>query len=175
MDSTQHQRRHYVLEGIILIILGLLAIWLPVFTTFSLTLLIGSILLIGGAIQLFRTFRGIKTASFWVSLINCLLAIIVGILLLFYPMHGRMFLTLLLGIFFLFQGVTQIAMGIHIKPISRNWGLLVVSGIVSIILSILIWSKWPSISSWFIGLLVGINLLFFGISLLFFSRKIQQP
>ncbi|WP_423063687.1 HdeD family acid-resistance protein [Candidiatus Paracoxiella cheracis] len=175
MDSAQHHRKHYVLEGIVLIILGILAIFLPAFTTLSLTLLIGWILLIGGIIQLYRTFKGVKASSFWISLINCLLAIIIGILLLLYPLHGMMFLTLLLGIFFLFQGITQIAMGIQIKPISNNWGFLVVSGIVSIILSILIWIKWPSISSWFIGLLVGINLLLFGISLLFFSKKVQQP
>jgi len=174
MDNTSHARKHYVLEGIVLIILGILAIWLPVFTTLSLTLLLGWILLIGGAIQLYRTFKGIKNSYFWVSLINCLLAIVIGVLLLVYPLHGMMFLTLLLGIFFLFQGITQIAMGVHIKHISSNWGFLVASGIISIILSILIWIKWPSISNWFIGLLVGINLLLFGISLLFFSKKIQQ-
>lgn len=173
MDSTQHHRKHYVLEGIILIILGLLAISLPVFTTFSLTILIGSILLIGGVIQLYRTFRGIKSPSFWFSLINCLLAILIGVLLLVYPLHGMMFLTLLLGIYFLIQGITQIAMGVHIKSISRHWGFLVVSGIVSILLSLLIWSKWPSISTWFIGLLVGINLLLFGVSLLLFSKRIE--
>ena len=175
MGDKQHQRKNYILEGVILIMLGLLAIWLPVFTTFSLTILLGSILLIGAVMQIHRTFRGVKTFFFWISLINCLLVIIIGGLLLFYPLHGMIFLTLLLSIYFLIQGITQISMGVHIKSISPNWKFLVVSGIISIILSTLIWSKWPSISTWFMGLLVGINLLLFGISLLFFSIKGEPP
>jgi uncharacterized membrane protein HdeD (DUF308 family) len=163
-----------MIEGILLIALGILAVALPAFTTFSIVLLLGWILLIGGIVHLYRALRHIKTSSFWLSLINSLVAIVIGILLLVYPLSGMVFLTLMLGIFFLFEGVTEIALAIHLKAVSANWGWLLASGILALILSLIIWSGWPKNSAWVVGLLVGINLFFFGFSLMLFAGNRRE-
>lgn len=169
MESNHYCRTSYMIEGILLIALGILAVAVPAFTTFSLVILLGWILVIGGIVHLYRALTHVKTSSFWLSLINSLVAIVIGILLLVYPLHGIEFLTLLLGIYFLFEGITEIALSIHLKAVSGNWGWLLFSGILAIILSAIIWSGWPRNSVWMVGLLVGINLFFFGLSLILFA------
>jgi len=171
MDVKTHSRSMLVLEGILCIILGILAIALPLLTGYSLTIVLGWILIVGGIIHLYRTFRGVKTNSFWLALMNALLAIVVGILLLIYPLHGLMFLTLILGIFFFFEGITEIALAIHFRSVSPNWGWLLFSGILALILAFIIWYNWPITALWVIGVLLGINLIFFGIGLLFAATR----
>jgi uncharacterized membrane protein HdeD (DUF308 family) len=171
MDTSKHCRTWYVIEGILLILLGIAAIALPVISTLSLVLIIGWILLIGGVFHLYRTLRHLNTGSFWIGLINALLGIVLGILLLVYPLHGVAFLTLILGIFFLFEGIVEIAFAVQVKSVSANWGWLLFSGIIAIILSFIIWSGWPQNSTWVISLLVGINLIFFGFSLTLFAAS----
>jgi uncharacterized membrane protein HdeD (DUF308 family) len=158
-------KKTLITEGILLIIVGLLAIWLPTFITMSIISLIGILAIIAGAVQLFRTFQNTKTNYFWSALISAGLAIIVGILLLSYPLHGAMVLALLLGIWFLFHGILEISFALQVRHHSRNWGVLLLSGIVSIVLAIIIWSGWPLNALWVVGLLLGINLIFFGVSL----------
>jgi uncharacterized membrane protein HdeD (DUF308 family) len=154
-----------ITEAILLIIVGILAICLPTFTTLSIITLIAILAIIAGVAQLFNAFQHKGTPYLWSGLISALLAIIVGILLLTYPLHGAMVLALLLGIWFLFHGILGIHFAIQVKHHSHNWGMLLLSGIVSIILAILIWAGWPSNALWVIGLLLGINLIFFGLSL----------
>ena len=155
-----------IIEGVIFMALGILALALPVATTLSATLLIGILCVIAGVVQFYRTFRYKKMSVVWLSLLNALLVFIVGIILLAYPVTGMMALTALLGIWFLVSGISQIILSLQIKHRHPNWGVLMVSGITSLILSIIIWYGWPVSSLWLIGVLIGVNLLFFGISLL---------
>lgn len=169
-----YNKSSLILEGIVFVILGIFAIALPTITTISITILVGILFLIAGLIQLIRVFQHQDSNTFWISLINAALAIVVGILILVYPLHGAMFLTLMLGIWFLFHGIIQIALSFQAKEVSENWWLLLFSGIVSVLLSLIIWSGWPATSLWIIGLLLGINLLFFGISLLTIAFRIKH-
>ncbi len=154
-----------ITEGILLIIIGFLAIYLPTLTTISIITLIGILSIIAGAVQLVRALQNTKTNYFWTALISAVLAIIIGILLLSYPLHGAMVLALLLGIWFLFHGILEIHFALQVRDHSHNWGILLFSGIISIVLAIIIWSGWPLNALWIVGLLLGINLIFFGISL----------
>lgn len=172
--AQQSHRTLYLVEGIIFIILGLIAIAVPQIFTLGVELFIGWLLIIGGIVQLVRSFRSRHTRGFWAPLIGSIVSIVVGVLLLLYPVIGVLSLTLLLGIFFLLEGIMTIIWAFMIRPV-QYWGMLLFSGIVSLILAGIIFFGWPSTAVWVIGLLVGINMLFFGISLLFLLGDNSTP
>lgn len=173
-EQQCHCRASYTVEGIVLIILGILAIALPKVMTFALVMILGWILVIRGIFHLYRALRNFRAETFWLSLINSLLALAIGILLLIYPLHGILFLTLMLGIFFLFEGIIEIGLAIRLKSLSANWGWLLCSGILALILSAIIWSGWPKNSVWILSILLGINLIFYGFSLIFFASSRRE-
>ena len=99
------------------------------------------------------------------SLLTALLAILFGLILIFRPLAGALTLTMILVAFFILEGVTAIVLAVRHREHLRSWGWVLFSGIVDLLLAYLIWAGWPSSADWAIGLLVGINMLFFGLSL----------
>lgn len=170
--EIQNTRGFFIFEGILFALLGLLAIALPVASTMATELFIGWLLIIGGAIQGYRAFKAIHHTGSYVSILSALLNIILGVLFIAFPGLGMTTLTLLLIFFFLLQGITKIVLGLQLRKLP-NWFWLVLSGILSLAMALIIWSGWPGSAFWVVGLLVGINMLFFGIALL--SLGITMP
>ena len=88
-----------------------------------------------------------------------------------YPLSGILTLTLLLAVVFLLEGILKIALSFKVKPQS-NWGWLLVSGIAGIILAIIIILEFPAAAAWILGLLVGINLLISGLTLVMLATSV---
>jgi uncharacterized membrane protein HdeD (DUF308 family) len=154
--------RKFLFWGIALVILGMLAISAVMLTTFISVMVIGSVILIAGAIIVVDscTHWRIKVTGFLLHLIMGLLYIAVGVMVLEDPLKGSISLTLLLGIFYLVIGSFRTMYAIsHRAP---RWGLGVLNGLVSLILGLLILSNWPASSLYIIGLFVGIDILFCG-------------
>lgn len=173
MDVIQKNRGLLTFEGIVFLLLGIAAIAFPVIFTFGFEQLIGWLLVIGGIAQGIRVYQMWGTPGNFASLVNGVLSLIVGGLLLAYPMGGVLTLTLLLTVFFLIEGVFKIAFSISFTEY-LNWGWLLISGILALVMAGIIWSGWPGTALWVLGLLVGINMIFFGASLLslvFSARK----
>lgn len=173
MDSIRKFKNYLLAEGIIFIILGLLAIALPVFFTLAFELTIGWLLLIAGLALGYRVFKS-RGTGFVAALLSSLLYIVFGLLLLLYPIKGVLALTFFLALFYFLEGITEMVYGALAKPI-KNWGWLVVNGILALIIALIIWSGWPETSYWVIGLLVGINLLFYGISRVVIATTQKVP
>ena len=150
--------------GILLSVLGLLLIAAPALGTLAIDLLVGWFLIIGGIAQLIHAFMEKAWRGFLLELASGLLYLVVGILLVFYPMAGAQALTIFLAAFLMVEGIVRIAMAMRVRP-AQGWGWLLFGGIVTVILALLIWMQWPASALWVIGLLVGINLLFTGWSL----------
>jgi uncharacterized membrane protein HdeD (DUF308 family) len=163
---TQSIREHWGLflaEGIILVILGLLAIIVPPIATIAVTIFLGWLFLIGGIVGMVTTFWARHAPGFWWSLLSAVLAIAAGIVLLGWPLPGAVSLTLLLIAFFIIEGVLSILYAIeHKKELSGRWGWMLISGIIDLILAAIIWGGLPGTAAWALGLLVGINMLFGG-------------
>jgi uncharacterized membrane protein HdeD (DUF308 family) len=163
---SQSLRRHWVLflvEGIVLVVLGILAILVPPIATLTFTLVIGWILLISGVVGLITTFMARHAPGFWWALLSAVLGIVVGLILLARPVAGAVSITLLLIVFFIVEGVASIMYAIeHRNELSGRWGWMLVSGIIDLILAAMIWAGLPSTAGWALGLLVGINMLFGG-------------
>lgn len=151
-------------EAVLFILLGLAAIAVPQFFTLGIELLIGTLFLAAGVVQFIRLFQSSDAPGFWASFFSAALNLILGGLLLFYPLTGIISLTYLLILYFLIDGVTKLYYSFEVKP-RENWGWILVSGLLSLILAGIIFSGLPGTAVWVLGLLVGINMLFFGIAI----------
>ena len=163
---TQSIREHWGLfltEGIVLVVLGVLAIIIPPIATIAVTIFLGWLFLISGVVGLVTTFWARHAPGFWWSLLSAVLAIAAGIVLLGWPVPGAVSLTLLLIAFFIIEGVLSILYAFeHKKELSGRWGWMLISGIIDLILAAIIWGGLPGTAAWALGLLVGINMLFGG-------------
>jgi uncharacterized membrane protein HdeD (DUF308 family) len=139
---AQAVRDHWVLfliEGIVLVLLGILAIVVPPIATLAVAILIGWLFLISGIVGLVTTFMARNAPGFWWSLLSGVLAIAAGLLLLIWPAGAVMSLTLLLIFFFTLEGVLTIMYALeHKKELSGRWGWLLASGIVDLVLAAII-------------------------------------
>jgi uncharacterized membrane protein HdeD (DUF308 family) len=167
---TQSIREHWVLflvEGIVLVLLGVLAIVVPQVATLAVAIFLGWLFLISGVAGLVTTFMARHAPGFWWSLISAVLAIAAGLVLLARPVVGAVSLTLLLIVFFVIEGVASIMYALeHKKDMSGQWGWMLVSGIIDLVLAVMIWAGLPTTAEWALGLLVGINMVFGGTALI---------
>ena len=176
---AQSIREHWVLfliEGIVLVVLGLLAIIVPPLATIAVTIFLGWLFLISGIVGLITTFWARHAPGFWWSLLSAVLAIAAGIVLLWEPIRGAVTLTLLLIVFFTIEGVLSIMYAFeHKKELSGRWGWMLVSGIIDLILAAIILAGLPGTAAWALGLLVGINMLFGGAALIAMALHARSP
>ncbi len=157
----------FLVEGIVLLILGACAILVPVVATLAVTILFGWLFLISGVVGLVTTFWMRHAPGFWWSLVSAVLGIAVGVMLLASPLGGAFSLTLLLIAFFIVEGAASIMFALdHKRELSGQWGWMLLSGIVDLALAIMIFSGLPSTAAWAVGLLVGINMIFGGSALI---------
>lgn len=166
----------FLVEGIVLVVLGLAAIILPPIATIAFTILIGWLFLISGIMGLITTFWARQAPGFWWALISAIIAIAVGIVLLIWPISGSISLTLVLIAFFVVEGIVSIMYAIdHRNQLSGRWGWMLISGIIDLILAAIIFAGLPASAIWALGLLVGINLLFGGTALIGMALAARHP
>ena len=167
---TRTVREHwklFLIEGIILVILGLLAVALPLLAGLAVTILFGWLFLISGAVGLVTTFAMRQAPGFWWSLISAVLGIVVGVLLLVQPGVGLVSLTYVLTAFFIVEGVATIMFALeHRRQLTGRWGWMLTSGVVDLFLALTILAGLPGSVGWALGLIVGINMVFGGASMI---------
>jgi uncharacterized membrane protein HdeD (DUF308 family) len=165
----QH-RRLFLIEGIILVVLGIAAILVPPLASVAVALFLGWLFLIGGIVGLITTLSDRRAPGFWWSLLSAVVAIVAGILLILRPVSGAFSLTVVLTAFLLADGILMILYAIaHRRELSRRWGWLLANGIIDILLAGVIVLALPSSALWALGLIVGIDMLFGGWSLIAMS------
>jgi uncharacterized membrane protein HdeD (DUF308 family) len=166
---TESLHAHWVvflIEGIVLIILGLMAVALPMLATLAVAILIGWLLLVSGAVGLFTSIWMRRAPGFLWSLLSAILGIAAGVVLLWWPVSGALSLTVILTAFLTVEGILSIMYALeHKRDLSGRWGMMLLSGVVDLILAAMIFLGLPATAAWAIGLLVGINLIFGGSAL----------
>ena len=166
----------FLIEGIILIILGIAAIIVPPIATLAFTIIIGWLFLISGIVGLFTTFWMRNAPGFWWSLFSAVIAILAGGVLLARPITGTLSLTFVLIAFFVIEGIVTIMYAIdHRAQLSGRWGWMLASGIVDLILAGIIFAGLPGTAAWALGLLVGINMVFGGAALISMALAARHP
>jgi uncharacterized membrane protein HdeD (DUF308 family) len=156
----------FLAEGVVMMVLGLLAIAVPEVASLAITIFIGWLFFIGGIFRTVSLLQHRNMPGFGWSLATALLAIVLGLVLLLRPIAGVLTLTLALIAFFILEGLSAILLAIEHRRHLPSWGWVLFSGFVDLLLAFLIWDGWPSSAGWAIGLLVGINMVFLGLSLI---------
>lgn len=164
-EAIQAHWKLFLIQGIVMMILGLIAIAVPNVATLAIAIFVGWLFLIGGTVRVLSVWRARSAPGFAWSLVTALLAIVLGLILVLNPLEGVLTLTMVLIVLFIVEGVAAILIALEFRRHIRQWGWTLFNGIVDLVLAYLIFQGWPSTAAWAIGLLVGINMLFLGLSL----------
>ena len=165
--AAREHWKAFLIEGILLAILGLAAIIVPPLASLAVTIFLGWMFLVTGVAGLVVSFWARAMPGFWWSLISAALAVLAGGILLARPMQGVLTLTIVVGAYFLAEGVFTIMYALeHRRELSGRWSWLLVAGLMDLLIAFFIIAGLPGSAEWAIGLLVGINLLFGGATLI---------
>jgi len=150
--------------GVLISILGVVAILAPFVTGVTISIVVGALLVVGGLGHVAHAFTVPGwTGSLW-QVILALIYTFAGISLLANPVLGLTTLTLLIVFYLAIEGLAEIVLGLSTRS-EPQWGWFVVSGVVSLALAGLLWAGFPSTAAWAVGLLVGLSLLSTGLAM----------
>ncbi|NEQ24102.1 MAG: HdeD family acid-resistance protein, partial [Microcoleus sp. SIO2G3] len=135
---------------------------------------IAFILISAGASKLVYAFqtRNNDQGFIWKLLLS-ILYVATGVMLFVYPLTGVLTLTLLLGSFLLTEGVFELILAFRLRP-QQNWTWALGNGIITLLLGAMIWFQWPFNAPWLIGTLVGVSVLFTGVSRVMLSLNARS-
>jgi uncharacterized membrane protein HdeD (DUF308 family) len=163
LSAIEELHRHWGLFlalGIALIVLGVIGISASGLFTLASVVFFGWLLVFGGAAVVVHAFWAKRWSGFFLQLLSGVLYLIVGWILVARPGIGALTLTLVFAISLVVQGAFRI--GAALSTRMDGWGMLLVSGIITLVLGLMIWNEWPLSGLWVIGLFVGIDLIFYG-------------
>lgn len=164
IDVARQSTGLVIFTGILLVILGVLALGAPLVAGISIAIAIGILLLAGGLVQLFLSFRADSIGAGLLASVVGGLKILAGVLVVTEPVLGLISLTLVLAAYFFIEGIFEIAWSLRLRP-TAGWGWALCSGITALLLGMMIWSQFPLSGVWAVGMLVGIKLIFSGTTL----------
>ncbi|HEX2666517.1 MAG TPA: DUF308 domain-containing protein [Candidatus Acidoferrum sp.] len=149
--------------SVLMIIAGILAIVVPRTAGIAVAILVGWLLVFSGGAHLAFAWRTRGTGGFLWEVLLGLLYVGVGAYLLLHPVAGLASLTLVLAIYLFVEGILEFALSLLLRPMPGS-GWILLDGIITLILAAMIWRTWPSSTEWVIGTLVGISMLFSGVT-----------
>jgi uncharacterized membrane protein HdeD (DUF308 family) len=147
--------------GILAILTGCFAILVPAVAAVGTAIFVGWVLVFVGGVLIAAAFSAHSVGSLLLRLLWAALTVIVGLWLIIEPHNGTLTLTFVLGIYFLFMGVTRVTVAFMGRG-QEGAGLMGLSGVCGLLIGILVLVKFPSSADWAIGLLLGIDLIFAG-------------
>lgn len=163
----------YLVEGVLLVTAGILAVIFPMISSVAVVVLLGWLLIISGALQGISLVGAGHVPHFWLQLISVILAVMIGLLFLRHPGNGLLTITLLLIVFFMIEGISKVVFALTIRPFP-NWGWVLGSGLIGILLSLMVWIRIPLTAMWLIGLLLGIELISVGAATAYLAWRIRK-
>ncbi|HKN22521.1 MAG TPA: DUF308 domain-containing protein [Terracidiphilus sp.] len=149
--------------SILIIVAGFLAIVVPPAAGIAATILIGWLLVLCGAVHLGIGWHLRKVGGLTWAILLGAAYLFAGFYTLLHPVAGLAALTLILGAYLFAEAILEFALAWKLRPVGGS-GWLMFDGVVTLIFSILIWTTWPSSSAWVIGTIVGVSLIFSGVS-----------
>jgi uncharacterized membrane protein HdeD (DUF308 family) len=165
MDEAKKNSGFLIFLGILTVIFGVVAVGSPLITGVAVAVFVGFLLLASGVARIVHAFKSKQWGTgFWGTAIG-VLGVAAGLLMIFRPLVGLVTMTMLLAVYFLVDGISEIVAAFRIKP-DQGWGWVLFNGIIAVLLGFMIWRQWPVSGAWAIGLLVGIHILITGWSMI---------
>lgn len=172
LENLRHKWGWLMALGILMIVLGIVALVIIPAATIGTVLVLGWLLVISGVIEAVQSFRVGQWGGLFLHLIGGVLGILVGLLVVTHPVAGALAWTLLFASFFTVIGVFRLVAAFRLK--FPNWGWAAFDGAITLGLGILLWIEWPWSGLWFMGLAVGISLMLRGWSYVMFALAIHS-
>jgi uncharacterized membrane protein HdeD (DUF308 family) len=172
-ETVKRYSLWYLVQGALMVLGGFLALIYPLVSSIAVVLFLGWLLIISGVVQAFSLIGARHVPNFWLQLISVVLSVIVGLLLIRNPGQGLITITLLLIVFFMVEGFSKLIFALTIRPLP-NWGWVLASGVVGILLSFYLWASLPVTAIWLLGVLLGIQLISEGAALGYLAWRVRQ-
>ena len=160
LDQLRDNWFWILLLGIALVVLGAFAILYAFVASVATAVVFGVLFFVGGVLQIIGAFRARGWGSFFLELLIGILYLVAGGLMIRHPVITLQAITLVLGAFILVGGIFRAVGAVGLR--FRNWGWVLLSGVLSIILGTIILAGWPWTSVWVLGVFVGIDMIFSG-------------
>jgi len=160
-DDVRKARRWLMVSAILALLGGAAAIVVPAVATLTMTIFIGWILVYAGVVMAIHSWTQRAAGRTWERALQALLALVVGVYMVLFPGAGALSLTLLLVIWLVISGGLQLAAARQLRGLPGA-GWMLFGGVLAILLAVLIALDLPSSAAWAIGLIVGVNLIFWG-------------
>jgi uncharacterized membrane protein HdeD (DUF308 family) len=161
-DTIKKSGTSMSIFGAIAILLGILAMLAPGLTGLSVAVFLGFVVLAAGFVRILWAFSAGSLGKGILSFVIGALTVICGLMLVTDPLLATGFLTIILAVYFIVDGIAEIAAGTQRRP-KPGSGWLIFGGIVSLVLGIMIWSQFPLSGAWAMGILLGIKLFTIGL------------
>jgi uncharacterized membrane protein HdeD (DUF308 family) len=158
--------------GIVLVLLGLLALGWSVLTTLVSVVIFGWFLLLGGVLSVVHAFVQRRWGGFFLELFAGILYAVFGLMVVGNPAVSAVALTLLIAVFLMIGGLFRIITALTVR--FHHWIWVLLNGVISLLLGLMIWSQWPVSGLWVIGLFIGIDLIFYGWSLIMLAMAVRS-
>jgi len=172
-ETVKRYSLWYLLEGVLLVIAGVVALIYPHIASVTLVFLLGWILIISGVLQGIGLIGAKDVPHFWLQLVSAVLALLIGVLLISNPDAGLLIMTVLLIVFFVVEGISKIVFALNIRPF-MGWAWVLLSGIIGLLLGAYLWANTPLSSEWVLGVLLGIMLISEGAALAYLAWMVRS-
>lgn len=172
-DTVKRHSLWYLIQGGLLVLAGIVAIVYPLLSSLSVIILLGWLLILSGVVQGISLIGARQVPYFWLQLVSVILGLLIGFLFLRDPAQGLVTVTLLLIVFFMIEGISKIVFALTIRPFP-NWGWVLASGLVGVVLSLILLVSLPVTASWLIGLMLGIELISVGAALTYLAWSARK-
>jgi uncharacterized membrane protein HdeD (DUF308 family) len=158
--------------GIVLVLLGMMALGWSVLTTLVSVVIFGWFLLLGGVLSVVHAFLRRRWGGFFLELFAGILYAVFGLMVVSNPAVSAVALTLLIAVFLMIGGLFRIFTALTVR--FHHWIWVLLNGVISLLLGLMIWSQWPVAGLWVIGLFIGIDLIFYGWSLIMLAMAVRS-
>lgn len=175
-NGALSEAKGLTIPGILLIILGVVAIATPAVAGTAVVYVIGVLLILAGIVEFVHGLKADSWTHKLMPIVLGVLYVICGLGVVAHPMLGLGFLTLLLAVYFLVEGLWKIIASFKYRP-NSGWLMILASGVITLLLGWIIWKQWPLSGMWAVGILVGVDMLLTGVALVALAstaRKLEK-
>ncbi len=172
-ETVKRYSLWYLIQGVLLVVAGVLALVYPIVASVAIVSLLAWILIVSGVLQGIGLIGASNVPHYWLQLISAVLAILIGVLLLRAPDSGLLIMTVLLIVYFMVEGIAKVIFALTIRPFP-NWGWVLGSGLVGIVLAFVLWANMPLSAGWVLGLMLGLLLICEGAALTTLALHVRR-
>lgn len=168
-SELKNARTWYLIGGVALMLVGLLAMVRPGMASLAIEQLIGIVFIVSGVVLLFSAAFGKAKQHRAFDVLSSVLRVLVGVVLIAKALAGVIALTIIVAAAFIVEGVFGLVFAFKLRGKNPAWGWMLANAIAAFVLGGMLLAKFPTDAAWAIGLLFGINCAFLGVSLVMFA------